>query len=152
MVAYVTEGIRKVLEREEPLLLKLTQEAVSVPRNNQGRSARQILGHLIDSASNNHQRMVRLQYNGVLNFPDYTQDNDRWIAVQDYGHEDWQVLVQLWKYYNLHMIHLMISADATQFDNYWVDFEGNKVTLGEMIVGYLRHLEMHLSEIHELTD
>ena len=40
--------------------------------------------------------MVRLQYSkDLLFFPDYTQDNDLWIALQDYQNEDWANLIQL---------------------------------------------------------
>lgn len=55
--------------------------------------------------------MIRLQYNDNLTFPDYTQDNDRWIAIQDYQHANWTNLVGLWKSFNLHMIHLIKSID-----------------------------------------
>lgn len=35
---------------------------------------------------------------GMLVFPDYTQDNDLWISLQNYSHYDWMQLIQLWKY------------------------------------------------------
>ena len=79
-------------------LTSLGGEAITQRRNSQGRSVKQILGHLVDSASNNHQRMVRLQYNEELVFPDYTRDNDRWIAIQDYQNAGWERLVELWRY------------------------------------------------------
>ncbi|HLP03883.1 MAG TPA: DinB family protein, partial [Paludibacter sp.] len=121
-------------------------------RNNQNRTIKQILGHLIDSASNNHQRMIRLQYNTNLIFPDYRQDNDLWIAIQDFQTEDWNNLIQLWKYFNLHMVQVIKSVDQSKLDNYWHDFEGTKVTLQEMIEGYLWHIDLHLNEIQELID
>ena len=60
----------------EDKLQKLPACTISESRNKQNRTIRQILGHLVDSASNNHQRIVRLQYNQELEFPDYQQDND----------------------------------------------------------------------------
>ncbi|MCI5916632.1 MAG: DinB family protein, partial [Bacteroidales bacterium] len=56
----VIDGINEVIDREIPLLLSLTEEQVSVKRNCQNRTVKMLVGHLIDSASNNHQRMVRL--------------------------------------------------------------------------------------------
>lgn len=94
--------------------------------------------------------MIRLQYNDNLAFPDYTQDNDRWIAIQDYQHTDWENLVQLWKSFNLHMIHLIKSIDKTKLNNSWTDFEGNKVTLRSMIEGYPWHQNLHINDIKEL--
>lgn len=54
----VIDGINEVMNREIPMLLSLTDEQVSVKRNRQNRTAKMLVGHLIDSASNNHQRMV----------------------------------------------------------------------------------------------
>ena len=58
----VIDRINEVIDRETPLLLSLSEEQVSVKRNHQNRTVKKLVGHLIDSASNNHQRMVRLQY------------------------------------------------------------------------------------------
>jgi len=85
----ITDGIKKVIEAEESFLRDLPVEVITLRRNKQSRTVKQILGHLIDSASNNHQRMVRLQYSkDLLFFPDYRQDNDLWIALQDYQNAD----------------------------------------------------------------
>ena len=147
----ITTGIARVIETEEGVLNSLSVEAITLRRNSQNRTIKQILGHLIDSASNNHQRMVRLQYSkDLLFFPDYRQDNDLWIALQDYQHTDWSNLIQLWKFYNLHIIQVIQSVDRSKLDSYWCDFEGTKVTLKDMIEGYLDHLLLHVGEIHEL--
>jgi len=145
-----TNEIKTVINEWEQKLLLLPEDVITQRRNHQNRTVKQLLGHLVDSASNNHQRMVRLQYNDNLVFPDYTQDNDRWIAIQDYQHADWENLVQLWKPFNLHIIHLIEAVDKPKLNNYWTDFEGNKVTLGDMIKGYPWHLNLHINDIKEL--
>lgn len=145
-----TDEIENVVSQWEQQLLLLPEEVITERRNHQNRTIKQLLGHLIDSASNNHQRMVRLQYNESLTFPDYTQDNDRWIAIQDHQHADWKNLVALWKSFNLHMVHLINSIDASQLQNYWTDYEGTKVTLEDMIKGYPSHLNLHINDIKEL--
>ena len=127
---HITASIAQVIEAEEKLLSSLPVEVITQRRNAQNRTIKQILGHLIDSASNNHQRMVRLQYSkDLLFFPDYTQDNNLWIALQDYQNEDWANLIQLWKCYNLHIIQIINSVDKNRLDSYWCDFTGAKVTL-----------------------
>lgn len=148
----ITNGITNVIETWEPRLASLSIATITQKRNTQNRTIKQILGHLIDSASNNHQRMIRLQYNTELEFPDYRQDNDRWIALQDFQNEDWNNMIQLWKYFNIHMIQVIKSVDQTKLDNYWHDFEGTKVTLQQMIDGYLWHIDLHFKEIQELID
>ncbi|MDO4496952.1 MAG: DinB family protein [Bacteroidales bacterium] len=158
----VIDDILVTIEKEEPILRALSEEIITTRLNQQNRSIKMLIGHLVDSASNNHQRMVRLQYAprcghsmpntemGMLVFPDYTQDNDLWIALQDYQHADWQQLLSLWKFYNLHMVHVIRSVDKSKLNNYWIDYEGCKVTLHDMIMGYTSHLHLHLGQIHEL--
>ena len=158
----VIDDINEVMKREIPLLLSLSEEQVNVRRNSQNRTVKMLVGHLIDSASNNHQRIVRLQYAprcghsmpntemGMLVFPDYTQDNDLWIQLQDYDHEDWQQLVTLVNLYNRHICHVIRSVDETKLNNFWIDYEGCRVTLDAMIRGYVKHLNLHFGQIHEL--
>lgn len=139
--------IQNLLNQWEPKLLALPEDLITQRRNHQNRTIKQLLGHLIDSASNNHQRMVRLQYNNNLTFPDYTQDNDLWIAIQDYQHSDWKNLVLLWESFNLHIIHLIKTIDTSKLTNYWTDYEGAKVTLEDMIKGYPWHLNLHINDL-----
>ena len=150
--ALVINGINEAIEEWTPRLKKIEDSILSEKRNKQNRTIKQILGHLIDSAANNHQRMVRLQYNKVLEFPDYRQDNDLWISIQNYQDASWSDMILFWKYYNLHIAQIIDSVDKSALDNYWVDFEGTKVTLNKMIEGYLSHLYLHLTEIRELID
>nr|WP_235714135.1 DinB family protein [Bacteroides thetaiotaomicron] len=148
----VTNGILRYIDIWAQKLIDLPVDTITNKRNKQSRTIKQIMGHLIDSAANNHQRMVRLQYNDKLDFPDYQQDNDLWIALQDYQNADWNISIQLWKYYNLHMIQVIKSVDHTKLENSWQNFEGVTVTLRQMIDGYLGHIELHLNEIQELID
>ena len=148
----VTNGILRYITAWEQKLIELPIETITQNRNKQNRTIKQILGHLIDSAANNHQRMVRLQYNDKLTFPDYQQDNDLWIVLQDYQNADWNTIIQLWKYYNLHMIQVIKSVDQSKLKNSWQSFEDITVTLQQMIEGYLGHIDLHLNEIQELID
>lgn len=148
----ITNGILRYIDTWEQKLIELPTDTITQKRNKQNRTIKQILGHLIDSAANNHQRMVRLQYNEKLEFPDYQQDNDLWIALQDYQNADWNVTIQLWKFYNLHMIQVIKSVDQTKLDHSWQSFEGNTVSLQQMIEGYLGHIELHFNEIQELIE
>ena len=158
----IIDDINEVMNREIPFLLSLSDEQVSIKRHKQNRTVKMLVGHLIDSASNNHQRIVRLQYAprcghsmpntemGMLVFPDYTQDNDLWIQLQDYQHEDWQQIVMLLKLYNQHICHVIRSVDETKLDNYWIDYEGCRVSLDAMIRGYVNHLNLHFGHINDL--
>jgi len=149
------QKILQLLEFWEPRLLTLSEEIISNRKNIQDRSIRQILGHLFDSASNNTHRTVHLQYReNPMSFPNYATmgNNDRWIAIQDYQHENWYNLVQLWKYANLHFVHVVQNVDQTKLENQWISGEDQLISLSENIEGYLPHLELHLREIEELIN
>ena len=68
-------------------------------------SPQEIIGHLIDSASNNHQRFVRAQFQDDLVFSGYAQDD--WVAVQQYQQARWTDLIALWAGFNRHLAHVM---------------------------------------------
>jgi len=95
---------------------RLTQisEAQSEERLAPGKwSRKEILGHLIDSASNNHQRFVRTHLVSPVSFPGYAQT--QWVEMQGYQSESWNNLIQLWAGFNRHILHLIshISEDRT---------------------------------------
>ena len=146
----VKNTISNCINHWEKILLELNEIQISKNRNKQNRNIKQILGHLIDSASNNHQRIVRLQYIKQLVFPDYQQDNDLWIQLQQYEKADWLNLIQLWKYYNLHIIQIIDAVNIKTLNNTWNNFEGETTTLKQMIDGYPEHLLLHMNEIKEL--
>jgi len=149
------QKILQLIEAWEPQLLALSEEIISNRINSQNRSIKQILGHMVDSASNNTHRIVHLQYReNPMTFPNYATNgnNDRWIAIQDYQHENWQNLVQLWKYANLHFVHVVRNVDQSKLENQWISGEGEFISLRENIEGYLPHLELHLREIEELIN
>lgn len=140
------------VEKWADKLARLPDDPVNNRRNSQNRTLKQILGHLIDSATNNHHRIVRLQYNNELEFPDYRQDNDTWIRIQDYQNAEWSGLVSFWKFYNLHMAHMIARVNKDALGNTWRDCDGNVETLQSVIEGYVWHLNLHLKEINALLD
>ncbi len=149
----VIDGIRSLVSEWEARLSGLDASVIAGRRNGQGRTIRQITGHMIDSASNNLHRIVHLQYgNDPLVFPNYASDgnNDRWIAIQNFQDEDWELLAGLWKYSNLHIAHVIGNIAPGKLDARWIAAPGVEVTLREMVIDYLRHLRLHLGEIEEL--
>jgi hypothetical protein len=112
-------------------------------------SAKEIIGHLIDSASNNHQRFVRLQLIEQLNFPDYGQDNIHWVRVQNYQDRSWEELLGLWRYFNIQLVHIIRSVDPACLSHVWQPNPETRVTLLDLMTDYLRHLEDHLEQITE---
>lgn len=139
----------------EPKLLDLPAEILSLRKNSQGRTIQQIVGHMIDSASNNTHRIIHLQYQASpLIYPDYANlgNNDKWIAIQHYQTENWHDLVKLWKYANYHIAHVIEHLDHSCLDNEWINALNGRVTLKEMALDYLNHFKLHLNEITQLIE
>ena len=137
----------------EEILLSLSEEQVSVPQNSQNRNIRKILGHMIDSASNNTHRVVHLQYReSPVEFPNYATygNNDRWIAIQNYAEENWENLVQLWKHTHLHYSHVIQQINPEKLDCEWMADKYEKITLQKMVEDFPRHFKLHLSEIEKI--
>jgi hypothetical protein len=149
----ITQGLLNLIEEWEPKLLGISNDIITERRNSQNRTIKQIVGHMIDSASNNIHRIVHLHYQkSPLRFPNYATNgnNDRWIAIQNYQDEDWNNMVNLWKYCNWHIVHIIKNVDSSKLDNQWYYNEERLISLKEGIIDYLRHFKLHLDEIDEL--
>ena len=110
-------------------------------------SRKEILGHLIDSASNNHQRFVRAQLSSEIRLPGYEQED--WVRTQSYQTEAWENLVQLWKMYNLHLLHLGARIPSDRLSSLCFIGANEPVTLEFLFVDYVRHVKHHLQQILE---
>jgi hypothetical protein len=151
----ISTEILSMVEEWEPRLAALHDKIISIRANSQNRTIRQILGHTIDSTSNNIHRIVHLQnLASPLVFPNYASfgNNDRWIAIQDYQNEDWQNMIQLWKYSLFHICHVINNVDESKLQNEWLAGPGKVITLASMIVDFTRHLKLHLQEIEDLIN
>src|SRR5262245_9182442 len=80
-------------------------------------SKKEILGHLIDSATNNHQRFVRLQLNPSIDLPGYEQDD--WVRVQRYQDQPWRQIVDLWQTTNNHLVSLIRHVNPDALPHVW---------------------------------
>ncbi len=137
--------LQGAIERAAPLLRKIDDAAAS-RRPAPGKwSQKEILGHLIDSAANNHQRFVRAQLQTDLRFPGYEQDG--WVRVQDHADAPWRGLVELWLHYNLHLARIAGKIPPERLGIRCRIGEGEETTLGLLIEDYVRHLEHHLRQL-----
>ena len=139
----------------EEKLVSLPERTITNRKNGQGRSIKQIIGHMVDSATNNTHRVIHMHYRqSPVDYPDYANlgNNDRWIAIQNYQEEDWKELVQLWVSANRHMVHLIQQVDESKLNQIWTSALKERVTLGEMITNYPSHFKLHLNEISALIN
>ncbi len=130
-------------------LLNTKAEITSIKLSEEKFSLREIIGHLIDSASNNHQRFVRLQFEDLLNYPGY--DCEEWVRTQEYNSLDWNVLVTLWYQYNVLLLHIIENIDETELKNVWVRNQ-ETLSLEFLVNDYYRHLEYHIEHFSKRRD
>lgn len=125
-------------------LLAIQEEQASQRTGDSKWSRKEILGHLIDSASNNHQRFVRLQLETGLRLPGYAQNE--WVQRQNYQGRAWSDLVTLWLAYNRHLKHVVENLDTASLGHTWHSPHG-EISLEFTIADYLRHMRHHLEQI-----
>ena len=152
----VLEEFTRTVEGASARLLALTEEAACAPLAEGKWSAKEVIGHLIDSASNNHQRFVRGQFKDDLVFEGYAQE--RWVRAQRYNEEPWPLLVGLWRHYNLHLAHVMAGApesvrtqERARHNFHQIGFapvsQDEPSTLEHLMLDYIDHLKSHLRQI-----
>ncbi len=152
---FLTEFRKTILEAETKLLI-LSDQQSETPRAIGKWSPKEIIGHLIDSASNNHQRFISAQFKDDLIFDGYQQDD--WVRVQNYQQEEWKQLVTLWRSFNLHILHtvgqipvaILIKEHAHHNldERAFKPFPKNEpATLEYFIIDYVNHMKHHLRQI-----
>ena len=137
-------ALASVVERAIPHLSAISEEAASIKPSPGKWSKKEILGHLIDSAANNHQRFMRLQLQPEISLPGYDQDN--WVRLNRYQHNPWAEIVALWSAYNRHLVSVIESLDDSALGHVWHASDGD-VTLEFIATDYVRHLKHHLAQI-----
>ena len=152
---WICEELENLTREWEPVLAALPEETITLRKNSQGRSIRQIVGHMVDSATNNTHRVIHMHYQeSPVKYPDYANlgNNDRWIAIQNYQEEDWNRLIRLWVGVNHHFIHLIRQIEESKLDQQWTSALNETITLREMVTDYPRHFNLHLNEISALIN
>lgn len=136
------ERFQAVLERDFKRLETMTSAQVETSREPGKWTPRQIIGHLIDSAANNHQRFVRGQLEQNPPFQGYAQNE--WVDLQSYSSRDWSELLTLWHAYNRHLLHLVRTVKPETLEHV---FQNQDFSLDVVMRDYVRHLEHHLAQI-----
>ncbi|HEX8143140.1 MAG TPA: DinB family protein [Pyrinomonadaceae bacterium] len=108
-------------------------------------SKKEVIGHLIDSASNNHHRFVRAQFTDGLLL--YRYEQAAWVKHQDYRSESWAELLLLWKSFNLHLLHVASRIPEERLDTLCRFTDSESVSLRFLVEDYVAHMKHHLKQI-----
>ena len=128
-----------------PVLMKKIDEEDFILKPSPGKwSKKEILGHLIDSAVNNHQRFVRIQFE---NIPTISYDQATWNSISNHIQIDTKYLISLWTAYNRYLAEFIRLIPTDNLEKECYIAMSKKVTLEWLINDYVRHLEHHLRQI-----
>ena len=140
----IAADLRAHLAAAERQLSTIPAEAADQPLAPGNCSTKQTVGNLIDSCTNNLQRLLRLQLTPQLTFPGYQQEEC--VQLQRFDLEPWPELLSLFLTLNRHFAHTIEHADAATFTHTWF-YEGERLTLGFILVDYIGHLDHHLRQL-----
>lgn len=142
----VADELRNVVAHIVPKLRDISGDPNLAVRPRPKEWARQeILGHLIDSACNNHQKFVRLMQQPQLNFPGYAQDV--WVDLQNWAAADWENMITLWAVYNEHIAYLIEHVNPQHLGHTISINDTGPFTLEFIMPDYVEHLKHHVRQI-----
>jgi hypothetical protein len=141
----LAKDLRETVHAALPKLSAISSADAVRPLSPGKWSPAQIIGHLIDSAANNHQRFIRAQQDRALVFPGYAQEH--WVGVQFYNDRPWPDLVDFWAAYHRHLAHVIEHMPEDRRDAACTIGSDEPVTLGFLVHDYAVHMRHHLTQI-----
>ncbi len=140
------QHLLETLEKALPLLHQISEAEASAKPRPEKWSKKEILGHLIDSASNNQHKFVRtMQAEGHVDFVGYAQNF--WVEAQAYNNANWLEIIALWEHFNRHLAHVIRNTPPEKLEN-TISIEGSdSFTLRFIMTDYVEHLKHHLKQI-----
>ena len=145
-VLKVAERLEKLARELPALLAAIPFEEFENPPAPGKWSKKEILGHLVDSAANNHHRFVRIQYEDV---PRIVYHQDEWVSLQDYRCEPREDVIAVWAAYNRHLAHVIKKISPENYNRKGDTGKEtpSEVSLGWLVEDYLVHMEYHLKQV-----
>ena len=148
--------LQSIISTASANIERMERDELNFKRSPEKWSKKEILGHLVDSAYNNHQRFLRAQQQGHLNFSTYDQND--WVVKNNYQNRDLDDVLETWNTANLHLYELInalpeevLYGTTTDHNFHKICFnrlkENESTSLNYLIWDYLEHLEYHLAQI-----
>ncbi|HYZ83706.1 MAG TPA: DinB family protein [Bryobacteraceae bacterium] len=133
------------IESAHKALLSISEEHASDTFREGGWTRKEILGHLIDSALNNHQRFVRAALDGSYEGPSYAQAD--WVNIHGYGSMPWASLLEHWRLQNRLLGEVIRHIPEARLETPCRVGSDSPVTLRFLVEDYVQHLDYHLRQV-----
>ncbi len=137
--------LRQIVAKAPSLLMAISPKELARPTAVGKWSKKQELGHLVDSACNNHQRIVRAQVEEQPSLAGY--DGDRWVALHNYQAMEWSEIIECWRVLNQQLIRAASVISSETSDRKLTVGGGTAITLSFLVNDYVDHLLHHLRHI-----
>ncbi len=149
MPLYEQLGFGDRIESAHRALLGISEERASERLREGGWSRKEILGHLVDSALNNHQRFVRAALEGSYTGPTYAQSD--WVNIHGYGSMLWVSLLEHWRLQNVLLGEVIRRVPEPMLEAPCRVGDNTPVTLRFLVEDYVVHLDHHLEQLLRTT-
>ncbi len=136
------QSLRELIDRLPERLATLPHDKVENKPSPDAWSAKEELGHLVDSAANNHQRIVRTQLEDRPAMPGY--DGDAWVAFHQYQQKDWKRLIGIWVALNRQLLAAAEAAADSAWSRTCTIGDSQPLTLQFVFDDYIDHMLQHL--------
>jgi hypothetical protein len=105
-------------------------------------SVKEELGHLLDSAANNHQRIVRAQVEDNPAMPGY--DGEQWVALHAYQTREWHELIGTWVALNRQLLAAAEAVPDSAWSRTCTIEDSAPLTIQFVLEDYIHHMRDHL--------
>lgn len=142
----LSKALFDLVQRETPALRSFPEmETATRPSGAASWSPKEELGHLIDSAANNHLRFVRASLDPGFHGPAYAQDD--WVSIHGYQEMEWSSIVGFWVQYNTFLAGMIARIPDGKLSTLCFIGGGGPVTLRFLIEDYMLHAQHHLDHL-----
>ena len=146
----MTETARRFragLDEVRGALASVPESLADVPWREGGWTRKQIVGHLLDSATNNRQRFVRASTGGAYFGPNYGQDE--WVAAHGYAEQSWGTLLAWWETEHAILTAVVDRIPEDRLETQCTLDESAPVSLRWLIEDYVEHQRWHVKQVLE---
>ncbi|WP_407569676.1 DinB family protein [Deinococcus altitudinis] len=143
-------ALSDVVQQHLPRLQAVSEERAAHKPAPEVWSAKQVLGHLIDSGVNNYACFMHASLKSHVELPDYAQDD--WVRLGGYQERPWAEVLALWEAVQLQVARVIANVPPESL-GHTVSIGGDEpISLDALTTGYVRHQLHHLAQVWERAE